>query len=511
MNVGTIVAALVAFLVAYVYAPNFRPVTEDTVWCYWHSPFPPKIVRRCILNWKTIGECRDVRVLNALTVHRYVPLMEMMKFTRITRNEANRADLIRFYLLERYGGIWIDGSVFMNAPLRDWLPDGFFCFNARRFSKGDVVTLENFFIKSPRAHPFLRKWRAQTEHDFADANYKQNNARFRAIIGKNGDYLVPYVSSMKIPKKGITYEASEDGPYLDTVTTGWRDANKICANISYSTKLVKLFSAPRKACDPNIVPITKKTHDYTPNGVYARFKDRFEDVEGSGDGPVDMVYVICMPSRKNYAKRVVGRLGAKFRVLNAITPKELTPSDYQALSETLNPRNKMLYKKMTKLPVCLSFFMCYYDAYTRGYETIAVFEDDIKYEVSIDRIKRTIAEFNKTSCEICFLGYCWSNCKRIREEATMITENLYEAPRSVQLLCNHALVIKKSFLERYMSRKNAVYWNNRNDHTLSDYLRDNGVKKCIPPKAFVNQNREQMGSFNENYDTGGKACTLSNV
>ena len=31
---------------------------------------------------------------------------------------------------------------------------------------------------------------------------------------------------MKIPKKGITYEASEDGPYLDTVTTGWRDGTK---------------------------------------------------------------------------------------------------------------------------------------------------------------------------------------------------------------------------------------------------------------------------------------------
>ena len=281
MNVGTIVAALVAFLVAYVYAPNFRPVTEDTVWTYWHSPFPPKIVRRCILNWKTIGECRDVRVLNALTVHRYVPLMEMMKFTRITRNEANRADLIRFYLLERYGGIWIDGSVFMNAPLRDWLPDGFFCFNARRFSKGDVVTLENFFIKSPRAHPFLRKWRAQTEHDFADANYKQNNARFRAIIGKNGDYLVPYVSSMKIPKKGITYEASEDGPYLDTVTTGWRDA-KICANISYSTKLVKLFSAPLQAYDRTSSQLRKRHTIIHRTACTLGFKDRFEDVEGSG-------------------------------------------------------------------------------------------------------------------------------------------------------------------------------------------------------------------------------------
>ena len=77
----------------------------------------------------------------------------------------------------------------------------------------------------------------------------------------------------------------------------------------------------------------------------------------------------------------------------------------------------------------------------------------------------------------------------------MITENLYEAPRSVQLLCNHALVIKKSFLERYMSRKNVVYWNNRNDHTLSDYLRDNGVKKCIPPKAFVEPKSRTNGEL----------------
>ena len=68
--------------------------------------------------------------------------MEMMKFTRITRNEANRADLIRFYLLERYGGIWIDGSVFHERALT-WrlVARWVFCFNARRFSKGDVVTL----------------------------------------------------------------------------------------------------------------------------------------------------------------------------------------------------------------------------------------------------------------------------------------------------------------------------------------------------------------------------------
>ena len=180
------------------------------------------------------------------TVHRYVPLAQMMKFNRLTSNEANKSDLIRFYLLERYGGIWVDCSTFMTAPL-DWLPEGFFCYNARRFSKNGHVCLENFFIKSPKGHPFITRWRRQTEKDFADPDFKANNAKYRAMIGKNADYLVPYVSSLKLDKSGIHYEASEDGPYFDTVKAGWRNPSEMCQNISYSTKIVSCSTQRAKS------------------------------------------------------------------------------------------------------------------------------------------------------------------------------------------------------------------------------------------------------------------------
>ena len=69
--------------------------------------------------------------------------------------------------------------------------------------------------------------------------------------------------------------------------------------------------------------------------------------------------------------------------------------------------------------------------------------------------------------------------------------------------------MKKSFIKEYMTRNEVTYWRHRNDHTLSDYLRDHGIKKIVTPKAFIVQNREEMGSNNENYDNGGKACVLN--
>jgi hypothetical protein len=60
-----------------------------------------------------------------------------------------------------------------------------------------------------------------------------------------------------------------------------------------------------------------------------------------------------------------------------------------------------------------------------------------------------------------------------------------------------------------MTRERPTFWNNRNDHTLSNYLRTHDVGKFVTPKGYVNQNRVAMGSNNENYDTGGKACDLT--
>lgn len=260
-----LVLAIIIALILYTFLPDTRPVTPDTVWTYWHTPMQPKIVQRCIRNWRNVGKMKDVRVLNAFTVHKYIPWSTLSRFSSMTSTEAHKSDLIRFYLLDTYGGVWIDASVFCNRPL-DWLPEGFFCFRADRFSKNDVVCLENFFIKSPKGHPFLKRWMDQTITEFTDPDYKTTNDKYRRIIGKNGDYLVPYVASMKLDKPSdLTIHSAEEDPYYDTVRENW-DPAKTCNNISYTTKLVKLWNASRNACALTVVPLAD-TGAYTPKGI----------------------------------------------------------------------------------------------------------------------------------------------------------------------------------------------------------------------------------------------------
>ena len=95
-------------------------VNGQTVWSYWDSPHQPLIIKKCIENWQSVGGFRDIRVLNKSTVSNWIPQSQLNYFTKITSNEANKSDLIRFYLLKNFGGIWIDASIFFNKNAFSW-------------------------------------------------------------------------------------------------------------------------------------------------------------------------------------------------------------------------------------------------------------------------------------------------------------------------------------------------------------------------------------------------------
>ena len=77
-------------------------VNGQTVWSYWDSPHQPLIIKKCIENWQSVGGFRDIRVLNKSTVSNWIPQSQLNYFTKITSNEANKSDLIRFYLLKNF-------------------------------------------------------------------------------------------------------------------------------------------------------------------------------------------------------------------------------------------------------------------------------------------------------------------------------------------------------------------------------------------------------------------------
>ena len=253
-----------------------KPVTEDTVWAYWNTIEKPEIVKRCIQNWKDVGGCKDVRVLNQYTIYRWIPLGVIIHFNSITNCEANKSDLIRLYILKHYGGIWMDCSVFVTRQL-DWLPKGkVFCFRAERFDCFDT-----FFIKAPKASKFISEWLDQCIIEYSDENFLENNKQIceNNNFGSNCDYLRAYIASTKIDSTGVVWESSEKGPFSHSMKAKW-NPEEACKMISYDQKIIKLYSSERQKCSPDIVFSNKKTL------VVARYK---EDLKWLSEHPFSTI------------------------------------------------------------------------------------------------------------------------------------------------------------------------------------------------------------------------------
>lgn len=229
------------------------------------------------------------------------------------------------------------------------------------------------------------------------------------------------------------------------------------------------------------------------NRVYNRYKSRFTFVKNTNDLPVDMVYCISMPNRKEYATKKMKEIGTSYTLFNAISPKDISILDYLSMSNTYIPGHKN-YRKMTRLPVSLSFFMCFYDAYVNGYDNICIFEDDIHFPHGMDHLRPTMKEWTNSISDILFLGYCHLKCTG---EFTEISENLMKVPDKHSIVCNHGIACKKNFITGYVNRSPFLFWSKNNDVSVSSYLMENNICKSIPKQPIVYQNVSELGSNNE--------------
>ena len=87
------------------------------------------------------------------------------------------------------------------------------------------------------------------------------------------------------------------------------------------------------------------------SSLHQRFEHKFEHHDNANHslkGVVDKVYCISMPQRKEYIMNKMNELGTSYTLLNAVTPDDLSQSDYEQLSDTYNPENQTIYNKMTK-------------------------------------------------------------------------------------------------------------------------------------------------------------------
>ena len=133
------------------------------IWTCWFQgrQHAPPLVERCLASWETLNPDWDFRCLDAETIGRYVDLGEHIDLRRQTITAASLSDIVRMLLLNEYGGVWVDATLYCNQPLDEWLPlamgTGFFAFSRPAYDR----MLATWFIAAAPGNMLLAKWAAK--------------------------------------------------------------------------------------------------------------------------------------------------------------------------------------------------------------------------------------------------------------------------------------------------------------------------------------------------------------
>jgi len=266
----TIFALILILGIIFIFIRLFEKYHDINIWTYWEPNPPPPKVKKCYENWKKIGKLNNIHLLNPDNITEYIPQDEYDKICKNAENPAVKSDFIGLYLLHKYGGVWIDASIFLNKPLLEWLPlDKMFTYNADRFN--DVGTcMETFFMYSPKDNIISKEW-YHFLHKIKDNEGKEKfleNAKEEypdICNAMDSNYLWVYLTGkyllLKNPefKEHLNYKSAEKGPWFACEKYGWDNIKQICEELEKKNpcelcEMTKLHSVLRDNCDDDIIP-----------------------------------------------------------------------------------------------------------------------------------------------------------------------------------------------------------------------------------------------------------------
>jgi len=167
------------------------------IWILWLQGWDqaPNIVQACLKTWEAHNPGWTIHALTAANLHDYVDTTALSPCIGGKDVPAEAlSDLIRITLLARYGGVWVDSTVYCLRPLDTWLPEllgsGFFAFA----KPGPDRMLSSWFLAASKGNYLVQEWlrraveywahRRERDHYFwfhyLFAEGYNSDARFRA-------------------------------------------------------------------------------------------------------------------------------------------------------------------------------------------------------------------------------------------------------------------------------------------------------------------------------------------
>lgn len=180
---------------------------SNPIWVYWKQGIEnaPDIVKKCIYSI-TKSTKQPVIILDEKNISEYVifPYYIMEKRKKGNISEAAFSDILRFSLLENYGGTWIDATVFASDELPDYIINSDFFAYRDTFGPIENPTEMSLWVLHSKPHNKI----IQESRNILFEYWRKENY----VI----EYLLPYmiltmVLKTKYPSeyKNMPYASSE--------------------------------------------------------------------------------------------------------------------------------------------------------------------------------------------------------------------------------------------------------------------------------------------------------------
>lgn len=282
MNKIIIIAFLILLIIVYLIDGQHLQyekfsneyILPKTIYTFWHSDDVDPIVKMNIENWKNKLPDWTIHVITMNNIDKFIPESYYSQFYDIIYQHF--ADHMRLYLLEKYGGVWMDGGIviidakFINDQRNKCIAGN---KDAVLFEYGSRSTkhphLENWFIMAPRGSKLIKDWKNDFDQCHFDGPKKCRENILKCGVDitntiKNDDYLAMHaiINCLSLRNKYNLdiYEAADSMFYIQTMHDWNNDKiiNYLFSDQFNSNKniyMIKFTGGTRKA-------LNRKTDEY---------------------------------------------------------------------------------------------------------------------------------------------------------------------------------------------------------------------------------------------------------
>jgi len=140
----------------------FVPPAPEKIYTLWFQgeKNAPAVVKSCIESMRR-NSAMEVEVLDIDSVLQkiHLPSYVIDKWKNGKIRHAHFADICRLALLYEHGGVWMDATDFLGAPIPDdIMREPFFVYMAEGIQRGSYSFVQNCFIRAQKGNALVGGW-----------------------------------------------------------------------------------------------------------------------------------------------------------------------------------------------------------------------------------------------------------------------------------------------------------------------------------------------------------------